>query len=199
MSADNLHSWLRSEGTCEVLEEHIMRYVRSRNSQSFKDCIAGDRDPILNKLARSQDKIGWRRFMEGMISKEFCKIQDTHSRLGGSYISGAKWARGLSVKLMEVTHGQWLVRNFLIHDKVSGMLALERKEELQIAIEEQQEMGLEGLAEEDRYLMEINLDDLETTSGEHQAYWLLAVKAARQASSLRRQQAARRRSQHNHG
>ena len=45
-----------------------------------------------------------------------------------------------------------------------GMLALERKEELQIAIEEQQEMGLEGLGEEDKYLMEINLD-LESTSG----------------------------------
>ena len=83
------------------------------------------------------------------------------------------------------------------------MLALERKEELQIAIEEQQEMGLEGLGGEDKYLMEINLDDLETTSGEHQAYWLLSVKAARDRDAflIRRQraQAALRRSQHNHG
>ncbi len=52
------------------------------------------------------------------------------------------------------------------------MLALERKEEIQIAVEEQQEIGLEELGGEDKYLMEINLDDLETTSGEHQAYWL---------------------------
>ena len=102
---------------------------------------------------------------------------------------------------MEVTHGQWLVRNFLIHDNVSGMLALERKEDLQIAIEEQQEMGLDGLSEEDRYLMEINLDYLETTSGEYQAYWLISVKAARDAFLIRRQQAQaeRQRSQHNHG
>ena len=50
------------------------------------------------------------------------------------------------------------------------MLALERKEDLQIAIEEQQEIGLEGLGEEDKYLMVINLDDLETASGEHQAF-----------------------------
>ena len=33
-------------------------------------------------------------------------------------------------------------------------------------------MGLKGVGEEDKYLIEINLDDLETTSGEHQAYWL---------------------------
>ena len=78
---------------------------------------------------------------------------------------------------------------------------MERKEDLQVAIEEQQAMGLDGLAEEDKYLMEISLGDLETTSGEYQAYWLLAVKAARHAYSLRRQQAqaAARRSRHNHG
>eukprot|EP00984_Skeletonema_dohrnii_P006037 scaffold2136_cov79-Skeletonema_dohrnii-CCMP3373.AAC.4 len=62
-------------------------------------------------------------------------------------------------------------------------------------------MGMDGLAEEDRYLMEINLGDLETTSGEYQAYWLLSVKAARDAFLIHRQraQAERRHSQHNHG
>jgi hypothetical protein len=33
--------------------------------------------------------------------------------------------------------------------------------------------------------MEVNLDDLETTSGETQAYCLLAIKAARRAYLLR--------------
>ncbi len=72
--------------------------------------------------------------------------------------------------------------------------------------EEQQEMGLEGIGEEDKYLMAINLDDLETYSGEHQAYWLLSVKAAREAFLIRRQRAqaalaalaALRRGQNNH-
>ena len=48
----------------------------------------------------------------------------------------------------------------------------------------QQELGTEGLAEEDKYLMEINLDELETTSGEKQEYWLLAIRAARMATTL---------------
>ncbi len=96
------------------------------------------------KLARSQDQIGWRRFMGGMTPKEFCEIQKTYRRLGGSYLSGPKWAQSFSIKLIEMTHGQWLVRILLIHDKISGVLALERKEELQMAIEEQQEMGFEG-------------------------------------------------------
>ena len=38
-----------------------------------------------------------------------------------------------------------------------------------------------GLLEEDKYLGEVNLGDLETTSGERLHYWLLAIKTARKA------------------
>jgi hypothetical protein len=34
-------------------------------------------------------------------------------------------------------------------------------------------------------LLEINLDDLDTTSGELHTYWLLALRAARAAKQLR--------------
>jgi hypothetical protein len=53
------------------------------------------------------------------------------------------------------------------------------------SIAEQQERGEDGLEEEGRCLLEVNLDDLETTSGETQAYWLLAIKASRRAYLLR--------------
>ncbi len=91
---------------------------------------------------------------------------------------------GLITKLLEVSHGQWLYRNLKVHDTIAGVLATDRKEVLQADIEEQQDLGAEGLAEEDRYLLEINLEDLETTSGEKQTYWLLAIKAAREARKL---------------
>jgi hypothetical protein len=38
--------------------------------------------------------------------------------------------------------------------------------------------------EEDAFLGECNLNDLETTSGVEEQYWLLAVKAAREAASM---------------
>jgi hypothetical protein len=53
-----------------------------------------------------------------------------------------------------------------------------------LAIEAQQEMGTEDLLEEDQYLAEVNLEDLESTLGEHQEYWLIAIRAAREASIL---------------
>jgi len=58
--------------------------------------------------------------------------------------------------------------------------------ELMREIEKQLELGTEGLPQEDRYLLEINLKDLETTSGEKQTYWLLAIRAARRAHRLTR-------------
>ncbi len=47
-------------------------------------------------------------------------------------------------------------------------------------------MGGDGLMEEDQWMLEVNLGDLENTSGEREEYWLLAIKAARAASMLTR-------------
>ena len=97
-----------------------------------------NQDPIVQKLklklARSQDQIGWRRFMEGMTSKEFCEIDARDISSSGRQLSfWSKMGSKLLFKLIEMTHGQWLVRILFIHDKISGVLALERKEVLQMA------------------------------------------------------------------
>jgi hypothetical protein len=95
-----------------------------------------------------------------------------------------RWTEELITKLLEVTHGQWLYRNIQVHDKVAGMLATLRKEEIQMEIEEQQALGSDGLLDEDCHLGECNLGDLEDTSGIKETYWLLAIKAAREAGRL---------------
>ncbi len=80
------------------------------------------------------DAIGWRLFMEGMVSKEAIPIQSSFVTLTGSPRQAHTWIKGLVVKLLEVTHGQWLYRNVHVHDNVSGLHATQRKEELQQAI-----------------------------------------------------------------
>jgi len=51
-------------------------------------------------------------------------------------------------------------------------------------IEHQQELGTEGLLEEDCYLAECNLGDLDETSGILETYWLLSIQATREAGRL---------------
>ena len=74
------------------------------------------------------------------------------------------------IKLLEAMHAQWLYRNVVVHDMVGGLEAVKRKQELQSEIERQVELGGEGLDEQDKYLLEINLEDLEPSSGEGHYY-----------------------------
>ena len=153
--------------------------------------IVGDWGHRFRCLARSQDTIGWRRFMEGMISQEIIDIQADYMHGIESRLALAPWARGLIVKLLEATHGQWLYRNVQVHDSATGTLATKRKEEIQRWIEDQIELGEEGLDEKDQYLLEINLEDLETTSGEDHHYWLLHIEHVRRRQRLREEEGQR--------
>ncbi len=74
-----------------------------------------------------------------------------------------------------------------IHDDVAGTRATLRKEEIQRDIEEQMEMGRTGLLKEDHWMVEVNLGDMENSSGEREEYWLLAIRAAQEAATLTRQ------------
>ena len=73
---------------------------------------------------------------------------------------------------------------------------MERKEELQREVEHHVMLGGTGLDEQDRYLLEINVGDLDTSSGEDQYYWLLAIRAARVDRRLKEMQAADNASEH---
>ena len=123
--------------------------------------------------------------MEGMILKEMLAIQQCHHTLIGSTWTISAWAKGVVVKLLETTHGQWLYRNVHVHDAITGTHAVRRKEAIRREVQMQLDMGGEGMEEEDKYLLEINLEDLNSTSGESQEYWLLAIQAARESMRLR--------------
>ena len=70
---------------------------------------------------------------------------------------------------------------------MSGTIATARKGELLVEIERQQEQGEAGLLEEDKYLAEVNLEEMSTSLGERQHYWLLAIQTARKHYALRAQ------------
>jgi hypothetical protein len=66
---------------------------------------------------------------------------------------------------------------------------LARKEDLLKEAENQLAIRPEGLDEQDRFLLECNFNEMATTTGEDQEYWLLAIQAAREASRIRRAKA----------
>ena len=70
--------------------------------------------------------------MEGMISKEMLVIQQEYLYLRGARVTSTTptyWSKSLIVRLIEITHGQWLYKNVHVHDTVTGLHATRRKEE----------------------------------------------------------------------
>ena len=177
-----LREWLVEAGTDPDLTSCLIEYAAARNSKTMED-ICRSR-PRLRDMAKAQDGIGWRRFMEGMIASKLVEVQAIYQLGAGARVSINQWASALVIKLLEIVHGQWLYRNVVVHDETAGAAAIARKEDLQREIEHQQELGEAGLLEEDAYLLDIPLEDLEASTGERQHYWLLAITAAREACQL---------------
>ncbi len=172
-SIDLLETWLHSVGTDPLLTDCIIQYARGRGAVSMQSlCVL--LDARFRGMALSQDTIGWQRFMEGMISRGVVEIQRHYLYTHGLLYKLNRWASGIIIKLLEITNVQWLYRNIVVHDKVAGSLAVLNKDGILAEIESQR-----GLLDEHKYLLEVNLDNIDSTDGSHQEYWLLAIRAAR--------------------
>lgn len=188
-SIDLVDAWLRDVGTDGALRKVLIEYAHGRGGKTMNEIVGWKRGMWL-QLARSMDTIGWRRFMEGMVSKEVVKIQSKAEDGGRCKLSVDNWCKGLVTRLLEVTHGQWLYRNVHVHDRINGEKAMQRKESLRKELESQIALGGDGLEEEDQYLLEINLGDLDNSTGEDQTYWLMALQTARTAKQIQEESAS---------
>jgi hypothetical protein len=124
--------------------------------------------------------------MEGMICTRMREIKKLYHIWEGMRVLPEHWAQGLILKLLEATHGQWNYKNIQINYSVVGTQATLQKEAIQLKIEEQMEVGAADLLEEDHWVMEVNLGNMETASGEQEKYWLVAIKTTQVAAMLAR-------------
>jgi hypothetical protein len=122
--------------------------------------------------------------MMGMLSTQMAAVQSVYLLQHQSARPVWKWLSGLITQLLQVTHCQWIYRCVLVHDRSTGTLVSAHKEELMKEIEYQLGLGEEGLVEDDKFLLECNFDELATTNGEHQEYWILGIQAVREVCRL---------------
>jgi len=138
-NADELGKWLEKDGrTDQELAYWIPKYILMRGDKPFEDM--GTMTPRMKALAQSQDKIGFRNFMEGCMSIHFYEIQNFHLAMCSSFINGADWVS----KILHITHSQWIFRNFSLHDNGHGYLLKKKADEIALELE-----YLAGIAPED--------------------------------------------------
>jgi hypothetical protein len=176
-NVDELEKWLeKDDSTDQDLAYWIPKYILMWGDKPFADM--GAMSPRMMALAQSQDKIGYRNFMEGHISTHFYEIQNFHLAMTSSFLYGADWVKQFTLKILHITHSQWIFCNFSLHNKRNGYLHNKKAEEIVLELE-----SLAGLAPEDvpansRFILEINFSDLIKSSLEPQKYWILTIHAA---------------------
>ena len=85
---NDLREWLSQDDLTNLeLAYWILKYILMRGDKAFASL--GTMSPRMRALASSQDKIGWRNFMEGCISTHFYFMQHYHLALSGSYLNGS--------------------------------------------------------------------------------------------------------------
>ncbi len=120
----------------------------------------------------------------GLVSLKLPPIQSAYLLNSYSSSGAMRWITGFITQLLQVAHTQWIYRCVLVHDHTAGMLISTHKEELLKEIELQLSLCPGGLEEEDRFLLECNFDNLATTTGAQQEYWILTIQATREASCI---------------
>ena len=93
------------------------------------------------------------------------------------------WLKDFVSKLLAMTHSQWLFRVITKHHRTKGTLVLARKEDMLKEIERQLDMGVDAIADEDWWMLEMDVDHLWDTSLVEQQYWIHVVEAAQQAGT----------------
>ena len=186
----DLIEWMsREDQTDPEILYWIPKYILMRGDKPLS--AMGHMSQQFKALAASQDIIGWREFTEGHISTHFYTIQAFHLTMSSSYLNGEDWTKQFILKILQITHSQWIFRNVSLHDRTQGYLRNKKADEILHIINELSEVSPEEIPENSRFLLEINFSDLKKSHLETQTYWTLAMDATIRAQDLESARGAR--------
>jgi hypothetical protein len=97
------------------------------------------------------------------------------------------WMKSQVTHLIHITHSQWILWNFTLHNKQRGYLRLQQCRDLLREVDSLLDTPPEEVLEESRYLLELDFLTLYNATFEQQSYWVLAMKAMRRAGQQRAQ------------
>ncbi len=156
-----LEKWMEIDGqTDPELIYWIPKYILMQNDKQFTQL--GYMSKKMRVLADSQDKIGWRHFMEGYISTHFYNIQWFHLLMYrySNYLNNADWTKQFISKILQLTHSQWIYCNISLHDKHHGYLLNKQLESLLQTIADRSNLSPEEGPNNSRVLLEFYITEL---------------------------------------
>jgi hypothetical protein len=80
------------------------------------------------------------------------------------------WMKHFIVRLLLISHSQWLYRNFTLHNKSRGYLRLQRRKEVLKEVDRLMDMNPDDILQGSQYLLELDFTSLYNSSFERQSY-----------------------------
>jgi hypothetical protein len=177
---NELESWMAyNNNTDPELAYWLPKYILGRRSLTF--ATLGPMSEAMIKISHGQDLIGWQNMMEGRVTKELYAVQCFHLATSNSRINGDDWMRGLILRLIHISHSQWLFWNFTLHDKQCGYRRMKDRAEVLVRIDELRNTDPDRVPEHSRFLLEIDTERLIQGPYDSQVYWVTAMEAAQRA------------------
>ena len=132
-----------------------------------------------------QDRIGWFELMHGKLAIQLVRIQERYSFINNEGLDGKSWSTNIVKQLLDMSHSQWLYRNFSLHHHTLGYLHRLEEKNLRDTARELASLRPEEVPKSSHYLLEIDIDS-EEQSFTSVSYWVLAMKAALAEKAIER-------------
>jgi hypothetical protein len=128
------------------------------------------------------NKIGFQNMMEGRILKLFYSARVADIQRLRLRKHGGHWCNRLILQLLQITHRQWTFRNGTVHLKGPDGLTVAQQHSLADKCEALLWTDPSTLLSEDRYLLDVNFEELDESSASSRQMWLAEMDAARCAA-----------------
>ena len=121
--ATKLRRWMfKSRSKTEPSMARVLHdYIRLRNSTTMEE-LARRGSPELIEAARMQDRIGWFELMHGKLAIQLVQIQERYCLTNNEGLNGKSWSSNMVKQILDMSHSQWLYRNFSLHHQTLGYL-----------------------------------------------------------------------------
>ena len=176
--ATKLRRWMSKtqRRTEPTMARVLYDFIRLRNTTSM-EVLAQQGSPELIEAAKMQDRIGWLELMQGKLAIQLVRIQEGYCAANNNGLDGKSWSTNIITQLLEMSHSQWLYRNFSLHHHTQGYLHRLEETNLRKTARELRELRPEEVPATSQYLLEIDIAAEEQTFTSI-SYWVLAMKAA---------------------
>ena len=172
----DLSRWLTAQQTHPNIDSFVIDVLSRRQLGLLPEEVAPD---DIGEAVETQNRIGWTALLEGRMAKQWRQTQSNCHKSVGSRKTARSWAANLVSQLKEIAHSMWLKRDEITQEKLELGIRVQEGETMDDRMREQFALGVEGLPEDKKRLIEEGEEKVLNNTFEHKCLWLDTVRSSR--------------------